>query len=84
MDTVEITLLILCLLNSFMSFYLYTRQDFDKVQKLSQIVIVWILPLLGAVSLWIFHSSQNKPIVSMERGIGGGPVEGSGGFEGGD
>jgi UDP-N-acetylmuramyl pentapeptide phosphotransferase/UDP-N-acetylglucosamine-1-phosphate transferase len=65
MDYLTIVFVVLVALNIAVSIYLFNRDDLDRVQKLAQIVIVWIIPFLGAIGLWLFNRSQdsnnNKP-----------------------
>lgn len=57
---------VLALLNSYVTIFLLRRDDLEPVQKVLQILIVWLIPLLGAIGLWLFNRSQdddnnNKP-----------------------
>jgi len=63
MDYFLIGIVILIVLNIAVSIYLYKRDDLDNFQKIAQIVIVWLIPFVGAIALWIFNRSQddNKP-----------------------
>ena len=61
-----IGLAVLVLLNSYVSIFLLRRDDLESIQKVLQIVIVWLIPLIGAIGLWLFLRSQddndsNKP-----------------------
>ena len=82
METFEIVFLVLCILNILTSIYLYYREDFEIVQKVSQIVIVWIIPFIGAIGLLIFHRTQDLPVKSNNGKFGGGPSDGTGGVGG--
>ena len=63
MDYFLISLAILVVLNIAVSIYLYKRDDLENFQKIAQIVIVWLIPFVGAIALWLFNRSQddNKP-----------------------
>jgi len=63
MDYFLIGIVILIVLNVAVSIYLYKRDDLENFQKIAQIVIVWLIPFVGAIALWIFNRSQddNKP-----------------------
>ena len=55
---------ILFILNVVVSIYLYKRDDLESFQKKAQIVVVWLIPFVGAIVLWLFNRSQdddNKP-----------------------
>ena len=65
MDYLSITGIVLVVLNLAISFFLAKRDDLNYFQKLAQIVIVWVVPFVGAIGLWLFNRSQdddnNKP-----------------------
>lgn len=66
MNMYWIGLAVLVLLNSYVSIFLLRRDDLESIQKVLQIVIVWLIPLIAAIGLWLFHRSQddndnNKP-----------------------
>lgn len=66
MNMYWIGLAVLVLINSYVSIFLLRRNDLESIQKVLQIVIVWLIPLIGAIGLWLFHRSQddndsNKP-----------------------
>jgi len=64
MDYLLISFGLLILLNMAVSLHLYKREDLDYFQKVVQIVIVWLIPFVGAIALWLFNRSQdddNKP-----------------------
>ncbi len=73
MDIVWITLVVLALLNILVSILLVNRDDLEAFQKAAQIVIVWLVPFLGAMGVWWFHHSQDKnAIMPANRSFGGG------------
>ena len=59
MDYFLIGIVILIVLNIAVSIYLYKRDDLENFQKIAQIVIVWLIPFVGAIALWIFNRSQD-------------------------
>jgi hypothetical protein len=64
MDYLLISVGVLCILNIVVSIYLYKRDDLEYFQKVAQIIVVWLLPFVGAIGLWLFNRSQdddNKP-----------------------
>ncbi len=64
MDYLLIGFGILFILNVVVSIYLYKRDDLESFQKKAQIVVVWLIPFVGAIVLWLFNRSQdddNKP-----------------------
>ncbi len=59
MNIYWIGLAVLVLINSYVSIFLLRRDDLESIQKVLQIVIVWLIPLIGAIGLWLFHRSQD-------------------------
>ena len=53
------------------SVYLSTRDDLDRTQKSLQMLIVWLIPVLGALLLWQFNHSQDMPMYRHKE-FGGG------------
>ena len=82
MELFEIVLLVLCILNILVSLFLLVRDDLEGVQKTAQIVIVWIIPFLGGIGLWLFHRSQDLPVKPNKGSFGGGPSDSIGGVGG--
>ncbi|WP_153915974.1 hypothetical protein [Shewanella sp. TC10] len=66
-----ITLAIIILINLAASIYLVKRDDLEQFQKVAQIILVWLIPLVAAVGLWAFNRSQDMP-VSSSKSFGGG------------
>ena len=72
MDVVSIILIVLCLLNLSVCVFLSQREDLEIVQKVAQIIIVWFVPFLGALGLYVFHRSQDKDVSKPFKGKFGG------------
>ncbi|MCG7639838.1 hypothetical protein [Alteromonas sp. CNT1-28] len=53
------------------SVFLAKREDLDSVQKIAQIIIAWLIPIIGAVALWQFNKSQDQPTKKYSE-FGGG------------
>jgi hypothetical protein len=71
MDTLFIGTGILIVLNIAVSIFLIRRDDLEKFQKIAQIIVVWLIPFIGAIGLWIFNRSQdddNKPSGGSKSG----------------
>ncbi len=62
-------ILILC--NIYVSYLLYRKDDLDRVQKISQAILVWLFPLLGAIGIWQFNREDDIP-KRRSRPFGGG------------
>ena len=63
-------------LNLSFSILIVRRSDLDIFQKAAQITMVWGIPVIAAIGLWLFHRSNddNNPGVGP---IGGGPNDNS-------
>jgi len=66
---------ILVVLNLIASIYIVRRDDLEKSQKIIQIVVIWVIPLIAAIGLWLFHKNSDKPL-PPKKPIGGGPSQG--------
>jgi len=71
-------LIILCLLNLFVSGFISRRDDLERFQKIAQIIMVWLIPIIGAIGLWTFNRSNdgNKKNTPEGRKFGGGSGSG--------
>ena len=63
-------LIVLCLLNLFVSVFIAKRDDLERFQKIAQIIIVWLIPVIGAIGLWSFNRSND------DNSTGSGPLGG--------
>ena len=72
---VEIVVLIAVLLNIAASVFLARRKDLDKTQKTIQIVIVWLIPFLAAIGLWLLNRSHDDKIGAEPKAFGGGDYD---------
>ncbi|MDC5857349.1 hypothetical protein [Vibrio europaeus] len=59
METTEIVGSILVILNILVSAFLCMLSTLSAFQKIAQIAIVWLVPFIGAIGLWIFHRTQD-------------------------
>ena len=88
----EIFVSIVFVLNTAVSVFLARRIDLDKTQKVSQIVIVWLIPVVAAIGLWLLNRSHDVKVGAEPKAFGGGTSddgsiatgEGRGGLGGGD
>ena len=78
MELFEIMLSVLFILNILVSTFLIIRDDLDIIQKTCQVVIVWAIPFLGGIGLWLFHRTQDFPVKPIRPNFGGGPSDNSG------
>ena len=63
---------VVVLLNTLVSFYISKRDYLDKFQIYSQIIIVWLIPLAGAIVLWLFNRSTDEVANVIHPEFGGG------------
>ncbi len=77
-------LVFLLTINCWVSFFVSRRDDLEIKQKLYQIILIWILPIIGAFGLFIFYKTQDKKAEPFAREFGGGTSEGIGGSSGGN
>ena len=72
-SSILIIISLLILLNVFVSIYIFRHDSLDQFQKVGQIIIVWLIPLVGAVGLFLFLRSQDEQIPRAKPTFGGGP-----------
>ena len=77
MDVISIILIVSCLLNLTVSIFLILREDMETTQRVVQILIVWLIPFLGALGLYLFHKSQDDYVSIPFKGKFGGGDNGS-------
>jgi len=70
-DILYVLLSAICLLNVFVSVFIFKRDDLERFQKIAQIIIVWLIPVVGAVGLWAFNRSNDDDSTGSDP-FGGG------------
>ena len=60
----------LVVLNLSFSILIVKRADLDSFQKAAQIALVWIVPVVAHIGLWLFHRSND------DNNLGGGLIGG--------
>lgn len=60
MEFTWIALSVLILINIAVSLFLFKRDDLENFQKYAQILIVWLIPFLAAIGLWLFHRNSDQ------------------------
>lgn len=74
---------LLVVINFAVTIYLVTSNSLDRFQKVAQVIIVWLIPYIGAVGLWLFNRSQDVDNVKPSgRSFGGGAHDSIGGSGG--
>ena len=48
------------LLNLYVSIFIAKRDDLEQFQKTAQIILVWLIPIIAAIGLWVFHRSNDN------------------------
>lgn len=61
-----VILLLFVVLNFIVTFKVVIRTDLERVQKIGQIILVWLLPVFGAVGIWLFYRSVDKSIIKPQ------------------
>ncbi|MBA6358145.1 MULTISPECIES: hypothetical protein [unclassified Colwellia] len=70
-------LIVIFSLNIFVSIFLAKRDDLERFQKIAQIILVWLIPIVGAICLWLFNKSNDDNNNTPEgRKFGGGSGSG--------
>lgn len=68
-----IILLVVWLLPSILvTIFLAKRDDLEKSQKLAQIVIAWLIPVLAPIGLRLLYRSADEDFKPTESAFGGG------------
>ena len=85
MEYLFISIGVLVILDFAVSLYISKRDDLEQPQKVAQIVIVWLIPYLGAIGLWLFnHSHDNDNNKPSGGSFGGGAQDSIGVSSSGD
>jgi len=75
-DPLTIGALGLIVLNCLVTLRVFLLKSATGIQKLTQIAIIWCLPLLGALLIYFFHRSDNEPKGPAKPPFGGGGHDG--------
>lgn len=59
-EVILILVLLAVILNIFIIYRLAMSNSFDKKQKVYQIILVFVLPFIGAFIVWYFLRDDNK------------------------
>jgi hypothetical protein len=73
-STLYIAIGIITLLNILVSVFIAKRDDLESFQKKSQIFIVWLVPVVAALGLWLLNRSHDIK-ANKKRTFGGGSTE---------
>ena len=77
----EITIFVALLLNLVAAIQVIKSDEFEKMQKVAQIVLVLLIPFIASVGIILFLRSQQKPTVASKSNAGKGhcSIDASGG-----
>ena len=70
-EILYVVLAILFILNTSISVFLMKRDDLDTFQKGAQMLLVWLVPFLAAIGVWLLNRSQDIQ-VTQDKTFGGG------------
>lgn len=74
MELFYIALSILFLCNLIVSILIVRRSDLEQFQKVGQVIIIWLIPFIGCIGLWLFNRSHDDVITPSEK-FGSGPAK---------
>lgn len=75
MNTILVISGVLVLLNCLVTAYVIRNNDFDGKQKFLQCTVVWLIPLLGAVLIYLVARSLSDASAESKGEFGGGPQD---------
>lgn len=78
METRELIILlagVVIALNIGVSVFIVKQSEFEKTQKLLQVSIVWLIPIIGAISIWLVLRGLTSKPKEINREFGGGPQD---------
>ena len=56
-----ITIAVLIIINIYVSFRVFRCNFLTGFQKVAQTIIIWLIPMIGAILIFAFISNYNKP-----------------------
>ena len=70
-EILYVVLAVLFILNTSVSVFLMKRDDLDTFQKGAQMLLVWLVPFLAAIGVWLLNRSQDIQVTG-DKTFGGG------------
>ena len=61
MDLLIIAIVVLIIINIYVSFRLLKCDSLEVFQKGAQTIVIWLIPIIGAIIIYSFVSSYDKP-----------------------
>ena len=73
MTTLELALAALAAVNLVVSFAVWRSALYETAQRRLQYLLIWLLPLLGAIVAWVVLRNHSGPEMRRGDGITGNP-----------
>ena len=73
----------LIIINIIVSIYIFRNENYEKFQKVTQIAIIWIIPFIGAIIIFVINMSIDSIGNQKNKNPGGGGSSDSGYWMGG-
>jgi Mn2+/Fe2+ NRAMP family transporter len=70
-EILYVVMAILFILNASVSVFLMKRDDLNTFQKGAQMLLVWLVPFLAAIGVWLLNRSQDIQ-ATRDKTFGGG------------
>ena len=70
---IYVSMLAYILVSVLVTLYVRKSEDQAKKQKIAQVIIVWAIPIIGALVVYFILKSLNEPITEDKPKFGGGP-----------
>ena len=70
MEYIYLAIVLVISINIFVTVFLFRLDTLDSFQKYAQTLIVWFLPIVGALVLWLFNRNDCVNYKSTEFGVG--------------
>ena len=75
-DPLTLGLISLVVLNCLVSLRVVFARGITGTQKILQVLLVWVIPLLGGLVVFLFHRTDSEPRGPAEPPFGGGAHDG--------
>lgn len=76
MEFLYVVFILYLIINVVVTVFLFRLDTLEQFQKYAQSLIVWIVPFVGALAIWLFNRNDYDNPKSKE--FGGGPRDSSG------
>jgi len=71
MNYLLVLLVLYFVLSVLATIFVVRNDEFDNAQKAAQILLTWIVPMVGAIAILLIHWSLNEPS-KRKKAFGGG------------